>query len=126
MNARSNFSSASSLVTSFAFSTKRFDCALSSGFDFGLAMGAVREEQSVSDTVDAAAQNNPLVTAAYEGLKWELARDQMPAGALPVGGTKNPLFIYQQAGFPSVGVPAIEILHTFDENNIEVVSLRFI
>ena len=83
----------------------------------------IREANTVSDAIEADLQNHPRLRDAVEGLKWVLARD--PERGVRVGGTKNPLRVYQQAS-RGEGIPTIEVLYVFDDALVDIVSFRVV
>lgn len=87
----------------------------------------IREEPAVRDAVIQAKQAHPRCEEAYEGLKWELARDPYVEGSMPIGGTRNPLRVYRQQGVRRLGIPAIEVLYVVpDDQHVDIVSVRFV
>lgn len=84
---------------------------------------AVRETADVSRTLQEWKPKFPRLADAYEGLKWILARD--PRRGLPIGDTRNPLWIYRQAA-RGPGLPIIEVLYAIEKDAIEIVSLRIV
>ncbi|MFB3105825.1 MAG: hypothetical protein ACE1ZA_13015, partial [Pseudomonadales bacterium] len=60
---------------------------------------------------------------AFDGLKWVLARD--PERGVRIGGTKNPLRVYQQAS-RGESIPTIEVLYVFNDTLVEILSFRVV
>lgn len=83
----------------------------------------VREKITVSHAIEAALGNHPRLRDAVEGLKWVLARD--PDRGVLVGGTKNPLLVYQQAS-RGKDIPTIEVLYVFNDTLVEILSFRVV
>ena len=85
----------------------------------------VVEEHEVSAKVDEFCASLHRFDEAYEALKWELAR-----GCGDLEGKNEATFdgkvyhLYRQDGDPMAGTPNIVVLFTYDDKQVNLVSVR--
>jgi hypothetical protein len=78
-------------------------------------MRTVIEAQIVSDIIDSEQTNYPRLGDAFEALKWWLAH-------VPESGEIIDDFhwLYKQKGDQRKNVPALVVIYTFDDDNVEI------
>ena len=81
-------------------------------------MREVIYENSVSDSIDAAAAEFPRIHDAIAGLEWRIRHK--PEDAV----SRDKYYIYRQEGFPRLNVPDIVILYRYEREIVNIVGIH--
>ncbi len=86
---------------------------------------SIREEDEVSATYETASVLYPRLEQLWEAWKWRLARGP-EEDAVKVTGTNPQAYLIKTWDFSEHGMPmSITILYTFDENEVQILSVKF-
>ena len=81
----------------------------------------VIEEPDVTQTIDDATQRNPRIPAAFEALKWLLARK---CDVLPSREISGSHYVYRQAGDSIADTPALIVVYIYDDNEVKILGVK--
>lgn len=82
-------------------------------------MRQIVQEHVVSEAIDQASAEFPRISDAISGLEWRLSH--RPEDGIQ---RKSGFMVYRQSGFPTVDIPDITVLYTYDDNSVNVVRIR--
>lgn len=82
----------------------------------------IREAEDIEPTLRAASEKYPRIEEVWEGWKWRLARGPQAGYKLP--GATPTMYLIKSEGSETLQIPALTILYAFDDDHVDIHSVR--